>query len=97
MLFAPLILFPAHKFTEQMGTKGTRKFRFSAPQTVVYDACNCATPHGYHLETLWCIPGGHNNKGGEKKKQWDKNETSSAILIYTSNSVWVLHLKHSSE
>lgn len=39
--FAPLIPFPARKFSEQMETKGTRKFRVSAPQPIVYGACNC--------------------------------------------------------
>lgn len=53
LLFAPLIPFPAHKFWEQMETKGTRKFRFSAPQTIVYDACKCVTLHCFHLLTPW--------------------------------------------
>lgn len=53
LLFAPLIPFPAHKFWEQMGTKGTRKFRFSAPQPIVYDACKCVTLHCFHLLTPW--------------------------------------------
>lgn len=51
LLFAPLIPFPAHKFWEQMETKGTRKFRFSAPQPIVYDACKCVTLHCCHLLT----------------------------------------------
>lgn len=54
-----------------MGTKGTRKFRFSAPQTIVYDACNCVTLHCYHLQTLRCVPGGHDNKGETEEKQKD--------------------------
>lgn len=77
--FAPLIPFPAHKFSEQMGTKGTRKFRFSAPQPIVYDACNCVTLHCYRQQTLWCIPGGHNNKG----------EKVGLLLVILIKMIWV--------
>lgn len=78
LLFAPLIPFPAQKFWEQMGTKGTRKFRFSAPQPIVYDACNCVTLRCFIYPHLGR---GQNNDGGGKKRGGNKSSTYILLAL----------------
>lgn len=77
--FAPLTPFPVHKFSQQMVTKGTWKFGVSASQPDVYDACNGMKQRFYHLQMLWCVPGGHHSRG--EQKGGNKTETRRIRLF----------------
>lgn len=67
-----------------MVTKDTWKFKVSAPQPDVYDACNDMKRRSYHLQTLWCVPGGHHSRGEQKGE--NKTETRCLQLFQWGRS-----------